>query len=313
MTHVSVVVPLYNARSYIGPCIESVLAQTFSDWELIVVDDGSTDDSYAMAARYAQRDERIRLLHHPGRANRGVSQTRRLAMLQSRGSYLALLDADDLYEPTKLEHQVVAAACHPECVVFHTAAWGIDSQGAELTQSNDNWSAPFNAFAAPARVYQFRDDELFLRSNRVLNSSTLIRAEALRQVPYGFEQLFQYEDWALWVLLSGLGPFYVQPDPLVRYRMHAASATARVVQSPLVGIYSHIEFLLSVLALCNDAPVRQRAVEVLREQMAQAVNRYGTAAAAANTHWTEALEFAPHQPARRPRRRWFHRWLRRAA
>ncbi len=310
MPHVSVIVPLYNAQRYIARCIESVLHQTHADWELVIVDDGSTDRSAEIACGYAQQDQRISVLFHEAHANKGVSVTRRKAIDHSHGPYIALLDADDLFAPTKLEQQLRSAARHPECIVYHCGAQCIDADGAII--AGPTWADAFNAFARQERVYSFRDDEAFLQRNSVLNSSALVRAVALQQQPFGFDQLFQYEDWTLWVLLAGQGPFFVQPDSLVQYRVHDASATTKVVQSPLVAIYSHIEFLLSVIAFTSDQLVHDRATKVVETMLAEAVKQYGATALANNltAPFTATLDAARLAIAPKPqRRKWYRRFL----
>ena len=94
---VSVITPAYNAERYIEHTLESALRQTFREFELLVVDDGSTDGTAAIAQRYAEKDARFRVLRQ---TNRGIAAARNLAMRRARGRYLALLDSDDLWFPT---------------------------------------------------------------------------------------------------------------------------------------------------------------------------------------------------------------------
>ncbi len=119
---VSVVIPVHNGEKYLAQAIESVLAQTFRDFELLIVDDGSTDGSRAIMDRCARRDARIRIL---SQANRGVSAAGNLGFEEARGEWVARLDADDVFLPDKLERQIAfirqASRCahrgHPG--VFH--------------------------------------------------------------------------------------------------------------------------------------------------------------------------------------------------
>jgi glycosyltransferase involved in cell wall biosynthesis len=97
---VSVIVPVYNAGKYLAQTLDSVLAQTFSDWECLMVDDGSTDDSPLIAREYAARDSRFRYIRRP---NGGVAAARNTGLDAARGDYVALLDNDDLWLPRKLE------------------------------------------------------------------------------------------------------------------------------------------------------------------------------------------------------------------
>lgn len=109
---VSVIMPLYNAEQYVGECIESILGQSFGDFELIVVDDSSTDGSFAVAESYARRDPRIRLLRNE--QNLGAAQTRNRALDAARGEYVAFMDADDLVVAERLAMQVDFLDRHPE-------------------------------------------------------------------------------------------------------------------------------------------------------------------------------------------------------
>ena len=110
---VSVIVPIYRAARFIEQTIESVRAQTYPAWELVLVDDGGGDGSAAIAAKHAARDpQRITLLAHPNGANRGASASRNLAISRAQGAYVALLDADDVWLPTKLEDQVRLMESH---------------------------------------------------------------------------------------------------------------------------------------------------------------------------------------------------------
>jgi glycosyltransferase involved in cell wall biosynthesis len=112
---VSVVVPFLNAGRFLDEAIESVFAQSYAGWELLLVDDGSSDDSREIAQRHAeQHPDRVRTLEHPGRVNRGQSASRNLGIRNARGELLAFLDADDIWLPHKLEHQVGILERHPE-------------------------------------------------------------------------------------------------------------------------------------------------------------------------------------------------------
>lgn len=105
---VSVISPAYNHSAYIGACIESVLAQTYGDWEMLIVDDGSTDDTLAVAREYAARDPRIRVFTQPNVGIFRLGETYNFALGQARGKYIAVLECDDVWLPEKLERQVGA-------------------------------------------------------------------------------------------------------------------------------------------------------------------------------------------------------------
>src|SRR5437868_6158896 len=104
---VSIVVPFFNAQRFLRDTVESVLSQTFEDWELLLIDDGSTDHSCDIARQYAADfPDRVSYLEHAGHANQGTAFTRNFGITRSRGEYITPLDADDVWLPEKLEQQV---------------------------------------------------------------------------------------------------------------------------------------------------------------------------------------------------------------
>src|SRR4051812_1023393 len=114
MPTVSVIVPAYNVASYVGATIESALTQTYQDFELIVVDDGSTDETGAIVDAAVARDARIRVVRQP---NGGLSSARNAALRNARGRYIALLDGDDLWDPGFLAAQLAVFESRPDVSV----------------------------------------------------------------------------------------------------------------------------------------------------------------------------------------------------
>jgi GT2 family glycosyltransferase len=122
---VSVVMPFLNVAPYLAESIESVRAQSYPHWELLLADDGATDGSTEIARSFAALDSRVRWFEHPGHANLGASAARNLALRHATGSYVALLDGDDLWLPRKLEEQVALLEAHPavDILVGSTEFW----------------------------------------------------------------------------------------------------------------------------------------------------------------------------------------------
>jgi glycosyltransferase involved in cell wall biosynthesis len=117
---VSGIIIFLNAERFIQEAIESVFAQAYAAWELLLVDDGSTDGSTAIARRYAaQHPGRVRYLEHPGHRNHGISASRNLGIRNAKGAYIALLDADDVWLPYKLERQVAILDSQPEASMVY--------------------------------------------------------------------------------------------------------------------------------------------------------------------------------------------------
>jgi glycosyltransferase involved in cell wall biosynthesis len=128
---VSVLMPAYNCASFIGAAIESVLAQTYPHFELLIIDDGSTDETPAVAAAFCDRDPRVQIYPQP-HAGRVAARNNALGLAQ--GEYFAWLDADDLARPHRLERQVVALQSNPRHVIVGSAYQAIDEH--EVLQVN---------------------------------------------------------------------------------------------------------------------------------------------------------------------------------
>ena len=124
---ISVIMPAFNQEKYIADSIESVLKQSFVDWELVIIDDGSTDGTAGIVKRY--RDSRIRYHYQPGR---GVCEARNLGIQHSKGEYTAFLDADDLFHPDKLEAQVILLDSTPDVGLVYVSRFEIDKDGSPL-------------------------------------------------------------------------------------------------------------------------------------------------------------------------------------
>jgi glycosyltransferase involved in cell wall biosynthesis len=262
---VSVVVPLYNTEKYIAECIDSVLNQTLKNVEILVVDDGSSDGSAAIVKEIARQDGRVRLLQHPDGVNQGVSRTRRLGIMEATGQYIAYLDADDAFDPTKLERQVRLLQDHPSCLLCHTGVNAITVPVEDREQSRlidfqaQSYTNGWNNFRPEITEYSFLDRHEALRANAICNSSVLVAADAVRSATAASRQLFQYEDFAQWALLATKGPFVYTPERLTFYRVHSESSSFSIHgRNFLKHLYAMIEFLLTVHVLTQDSGLRIR-------------------------------------------------------
>lgn len=205
MPKVSVIIPAYNAERFIKQTIESVLAQTFQDFEIIVIDDGSMDKTAEIVESFGVRCLR--------RKNGGVSSARNAGMEQAKGEYLAFLDADDLWEATKLEKQILILDANEHIGICYTAIERIDENGLPLYYSD---------------VSDYLDDTeaLLLYSCIIPNPSTALMRRSLFEQFGGFDSNFtNYEDWEYWLRLSLQAKFVPIPEYLVKYRMTEGSAS----------------------------------------------------------------------------------------
>lgn len=209
--------PAYNAEKYIGDSIKSVLAQTYSNWELIVVDDGSTDRTAAVVQELAGRDGRIKYVFQE---NGRMGKARNTAIANAAGSLIAFLDSDDLWVETKLEAQTRAMAENNADVVF-SKAWVFTDQ--ETTARAETMMSTVGLFSGP----DFFDS--LIRRNQLPVLTVLLKKSALDRVGV-FEEAKPYqggEDYDLWLRLAKAGcVFYGMPDVLAGYRRHETATTA---------------------------------------------------------------------------------------
>ena len=189
MVRVSVVTPCYNAARFIAAAVESIRAQTLGDWEMLVVDDGSTDGSPEIVA--AIGDARVRVLRQ---ANRGPSAARNAGVRETRGAYVAFLDADDIALPDRLAAQAAVLDGEPDLAVVASGYQWIDACGRVLPAEH-SWQYPFELNA-------LRD---WLFDCPLVPSATMIRRSAWAEVGGFEEKLRGGEDWHFWMrlVLSG--------------------------------------------------------------------------------------------------------------
>jgi glycosyltransferase involved in cell wall biosynthesis len=218
-------VPAYNAAQFLPAALDSLLAQTHPAWEAIIVDDGSSDETPQIAASYAKRDSRFRLITQP---NAGVGAARNRGIQEARGEFIAPLDADDIWQPTKLERQIENLEnCGPEWGFCYCWSFSIDEEG--------HFSYPLKNWPLEGRVFH----SLIYR-NIIGNASVpLIRTAAFREVG-GYRTRDQQkgaqgcEDWELTLRLAEKYLVTEVPDYLVGYRATHRSMsgnTARMARS----------------------------------------------------------------------------------
>jgi hypothetical protein len=237
---VSVIMIFLNARDYIADAISSVLAQSIASWELVLVDDGSSDGSREVALQFAAGDpERIKVFEHAERCNLGTGPSRNLGMQKARGRYLAFLDADDVYEPARLERTVRLLEADPGLGVVinrecYWRSWQMSGSGkSSLARMPDEIVGPSAAYnqviTAPvliASTIATRGAAMPAVCSITFRRKSIIE---LGGVPDDF--VSQYEDQALIAKLLLNCSSMVIEDCLARYRQHAQSLTHRAMES----------------------------------------------------------------------------------
>jgi glycosyltransferase involved in cell wall biosynthesis/SAM-dependent methyltransferase len=265
---VSITIIFLNAEQFIAEAIDSVLAQTYGRWELLLVDDGSSDGSTAIARRYAsQRPEQIRYLEHPGHRNHGMSAARNLGIGASSGAYIAFLDADDVLLPEALAEQVAILEAHPEAAMVYGPiewwySWTGDPADRQRDFIQDLRVEPNTIVEPPALV------PIFVRKEGATPCAPLLRREIVERVG-GFEAAFKgmYEDQVFRAKICLQAPVFVSGKTWYRYRQQPAGCCSVTVRA---GQYHRARrtYLGWLAAYAGAQGVRDAAVwDALRHEL----------------------------------------------
>lgn len=222
MPTISVIVPVYQAEQYLPACVESVTGQTFSDWELLLVDDGCTDRSPAICDRLAASDSRIRALHQP--KNAGVSEARNRGLREATGAYIAFLDADDALEPRALETlwnlREQSGADSAACAHRNLLPDGRSSVEPVLPAGTYDRDGILNGIVYPLLGDRLRQPIFNGFIWRYLFSAQILQAAGIT-----FEGAYLEDDLFLMEYFCNAQKLAVTEEPLYRYLLNPASAT----------------------------------------------------------------------------------------
>jgi len=208
---VSVIINAYNAAPYFAECLDSVLDQTIEDFEVIIVNDASTDGTGQMAEDYARRDPRVRVLHNEH--NLGIPATINISLEHSRGEYVAKMDADDVTMPDRLEKQVAYLQAHPEVVMVGSWWTRIGPDGCELGTQRPR---PTNR----------RLKEQMQRRCVLMHTGIMVRGDLYRRIKY--REFFRYaQDYDLFLRLCDHGEIAMILEVLVKQRLNPSGVTVQ--------------------------------------------------------------------------------------
>lgn len=208
---VSVVLPVYNAERYVAQSIESVLSQTFTDFELLIGDDCSSDRSLDIINHYAAQDARIRVIQNP--ENYGGGKTRNRLIAEAQGTYVAAMDADDISLPDRLALQVQFLNDHPEVVCLGGAHDLIDGDGRLLTRLH-----------LPEQNEEIQSLALAGHGS-ICHPCAMIRRTVLQELGGYDEAMISAQDLDLWLRLGERGQLANLPDAILKYRLHSNSVS----------------------------------------------------------------------------------------
>ena len=287
MPRVSIILPTHNRAAMLREAIHSVLAQTFTNWELIIIDDGSTDETPAVAQAYAEACANIRYIRQP---NMGLGKTRERSISLCRGEFIALLDDDDLFRPEKLERQAAFLREHPDVAMVYSSTEVIASDGTVLERQPRQPALTFLEMIDDCPVYV---------------TSVLIRKSCFDEVGTFRGDLPMSADHEMYLRICRHKRFAFLPGVVGCYRRHEGNMTGNYfkIYEETLGIYNELlreplstEIRLRVL-FARRRMMGERAALHYRVAAQHLADRaYGAAAA----HFAQAIRFDGRIGARIP-------------
>lgn len=265
MPKISVVIPAYNAMAYLPQTMETVLNQTFDDLEVLVVNDGSLDGTEEWVSQI--KDSRVKLICQE---NKGLSGARNTGIKNAEGEYIAFLDADDLWEATKLEKQANCLDNNPEVALVYTWTALINQQGISTGRVFAN-HAEGNVWEA-----------LTQRNLIECGSVAMVRRCCFETVGVFDQNLLSYvEDWDMWLRIATSYPFKVIKEALVYYRQHSTSASKNwtameksfcmVIEKAFQDAPEHLQYLKSRSYGCANLCLAWKPLQSQQKDFRQAI------------------------------------------
>ena len=241
---ISVVLPVYNGEQFIVEAVSSILAQTYTEFELLIIDDGSTDKTCELLAPFARDDARV-IIH--AQARRGLVVALNSGIAQAKARYIARMDADDISSPTRFAAQVSYLDANPDCVAVGTSIIKFDAMGHEKLPKGARRKLLQPAAFPPVIP-------------GIAHPTAMIRADSLNQVGGYRPYFFNTEDRDLWARLWEIGRLHELPEPLLRYRVHSGSITRQKRVAQLISY-----MMTDMSALCryfglDDQPILDRSL-----------------------------------------------------
>lgn len=231
---VTILTPTYNHGKYLAECINSAINQQFRQWEMLILDDGSTDDTAIIAKEFEQKDPRIRYFRQDNIGINRLAETYNKGLAMAKGEFIAILEGDDYWEPMKLQIQVKYLLSHPDCVLSWGKAYSISSDRETnygLYPSIDRPEAKYYNNEPVGSILN-----IFFLWDCIPALTIVIRKDVLLSIG-GFKHLFDLPSVDVPVLfeLAALGPFYFVPEALGSWRNYAAQITKTLTTQIMEG------------------------------------------------------------------------------
>ncbi len=214
MPKVSVIIPTYNRSHYVGEAIDSVLGQTFKDLEIIIVDDGSTDNTKQVLKNYASRIQYI------FQEKKGRAEARNQGMMAAKGEYITFLDDDDIWWPNKLQKQIIFLDAHPHIGLVHTFTEVVDEEGRLLEKETGSRLKLYKKAMRIGYTYEGMSQLCVM-----FISTVMVRKECLGKVGLFDSRTESFEDWDFYLRFALKYRIDTIPEPLVKSRIHQKQST----------------------------------------------------------------------------------------
>lgn len=278
---VSIITPLYNGENYIAEAIQSVLSQNYPHFELLVINDGSTDHSHDVISPFLG-DKRIRYFE---KENGGVASARNFALQRARGTWIGFLDQDDRWLPDKLTNQITALQRQPDAALIHSRQAYIDAGGNPINDYSKDWvdSLQGHCFSS-----------LFNR-NRIAVLTVLLNKEVLISIGAFNEKTSMVDDYELWLRICYRYPIAFLDEVVAEYRLHDKNASYdhfRMERAELKALSSLLNNSPGVISQLNKRQINRRFA-ALHTEIAKGFLWQKQDHLLARTHFIQALK---HQP-----------------
>lgn len=237
---ISIIIPCFNQGHYLSEALISVINQTFTDWEAIVVDDGSEDETRQVTTQF--NDSRIRYIFQE---NRGLSAARNVGIRAAGSEIIALLDADDIWREDYLQTVKATFDNYPEAIAVYCGFTYIDSDGNQIGVPQHR-EVPPDEFSS-----------VILQKNWLVPSSVVFQKQMVEKVDYFDEDLQAVEDWDMWVKMSRHGPFVGIPLIMVKYRLHDSNMS----KDPYLMVSSHLQIIRNNYGAPDGNPAEWSALK----------------------------------------------------
>jgi len=217
---ISIITASYNYAQYIEETIDSVINQSHTDWELIIVDDGSFDNSVEIIKSYCKKDSRIKMFQHPDGQNKGLKESLLLGLKNATGKWVGFLESDDVFEPDNLLKKVKIAQKYPDVtLIFNDVEYVYDDKN--LQKTANSLIETHKTLSAQVFPRNMRHD--FYKDNMILTfSCVMVKSEVIQNTDFNTPNDARL-DWWLWVHLAYDNEFYYLDEKLTKWRLHPQS------------------------------------------------------------------------------------------